>query len=118
MGGVAFDFTAVVEQVVVCGHLALIVHRRRPVIEIGRAADEITRGNDGVRVKHRQEQFSIEPVHASAEAGEAVDDVLPVEQPIDPSLALSVHDPPRRSGARSARPARRATREQPCRRHR
>ena len=53
--GVTVDLAAVVEQVVMRRHLPLFVHRRRPPKEIGRAADEIASGDDGVGVEGGQE---------------------------------------------------------------
>ncbi len=59
--------------------LSALVHGHSPVEEISRAADEITRRDDGVLVEHGQEYFPVETVHTAAESRQAVEDVLPVQ---------------------------------------
>ena len=51
MRGVTVDIAGVVEQIVHRGDLALLVHFPGPVVEVDCTADEVSGGDDGVRMK-------------------------------------------------------------------
>ena len=78
--GVAVDLARVVEQIVVSRHLCLLVHGGGPVIQVCWVADEVTRGDHRIGMEGREKQVAVESIHAAAESGEAVDNVLPVEE--------------------------------------
>ena len=91
MRDVAVDLDRVVEQIVLRGGLSLLVQLRRPVVELRRAAHEIARGDHGVAVERREEELAVEAVHAAAEAHQAVEDLLPLEQAFESRDPLGVH---------------------------
>jgi len=80
MRDVAVDVAAVVQEVVVRGHLPLLVQAGRPLVELEGTADEVARSNHGVGVKRREKELAIEAIHSPAEPDQAIEDLLPVEQ--------------------------------------
>src|SRR4030095_14289276 len=70
--------------IVMRGRLTVLVQLRRPIIKIDGAADEIACGNDRVGMESREEELPIEAIHAAAEADQAIENVLAVEQMFEP----------------------------------
>ena len=66
----------------------LFVQFGRPVVKPFGPADEGAGGNDGIGMKSRKKEFAVEAVHAPAEPDQAIEDVLAVEQLLEPGEPL------------------------------
>ena len=84
MGEIAGDVGGMVEQQVVSQDLGRLVHRHGPVPATCRITHEGPGRDLGIGVEGRQEQVAVEPVHAAAEPGQAVEDLLAVGQAFEP----------------------------------
>jgi hypothetical protein len=56
--------------------LRLRVHVVCPLVQVGWRANEVPGGDLGVGVECREEEVTVEAVHAAAEPGQTVGDVL------------------------------------------
>ena len=77
---IAVDLDAVVEQAMLGEPLAPFVHRHGPIVTACRIADIGAGGHVGIDMEGAEVEFPVEPIHAAAEAQQAVMDVLPVKQ--------------------------------------
>ena len=91
MRDIPIEVAAVVQQVVVGGDLTVLVHLRGPLIELRGASHEITGSDHGVGMKCRDDERTVEAVHAPAESDQAVEDVLPVDECLEACRPVSGH---------------------------
>src|SRR5262249_27435333 len=84
------EVAGVVREMVLRGCLSLLVQVGRPVVERHGTADEVARGNHRVGMERGEEQLAVEPVHAAAEADQAVEDLLPVDQSFEPGGKIGI----------------------------
>src|ERR1700733_10030654 len=66
------------------GRLTLVMKSRCPFEQLHRTTDERARGNDRVGMKSGQKHVPVEAIHSAAEPCQAIDNVLPVEQLLEP----------------------------------
>jgi hypothetical protein len=70
--------------------LTALVQVGCPVIEVLRPADEFARIDDGIGVESGEEELPVEAIDAATEPYQAIEDVLAVEELVEPGEPMRV----------------------------
>jgi hypothetical protein len=93
MGEIAVNLAAVVGQIMKCGRLAVLMEFGPIMIHFCGCADHPAYVNDGIAMKGRKKEILIEAIDSSADSIQAIENVLTVQQILEPGEPLRIDHP-------------------------